>query len=467
MGIYNHSPIWMQNLCCTLAGKQYIKTRYGKAFFKWAAFYAESKKWSQGQLKEYQREQLKQLIGECFDTVPYYAEKWKSMGLVPDDVKDISDLSKFPCTNKEDIFNFGDRFVSTKHDKNKLIAGMTGGSTGMPLTRYYTMAEIQRHYAIFWDRMRQGVKFGDPYATFQGKEIVPPGQKNPPYWRENYAAHQRLYSMRNLSPDKLVYYAKSLIETPFVYYQGYVSILTIIAEFMAENGMKLKTPPKAVFCTSEQLTASARKLMEETWNTRVWNEYCQGERCALIRQCEHGNHHAQMDYGVVEYEPIGHEGNYLLAELICTSFIPHASPLIRYRIGDRVLVDEGAKCPCGYPGPIIKAIRGRTGEYILTPDGRKYPHISLIVDMLRNVKRTQVIQDRLEEITVRIVPFPTFNADDEKHLIRCFQDRIGGGIIVKVEHVSELERLSNGKTLSIINRIPGHSKNQSGTPNSD
>ena len=458
MFLYNHSPIWMQNALCTLAGRRYLAMRHGGEFDTWAHFYGEARAWSLTQLQAYQQEQLTALIRECFDNVVWYGRTWRAQGLNPGDIRGIDDLPKLPYTTKEDVFTAGEEMLNTRYDRRQLVIGLTGGSTGMPLARYFTKDELQRHYAIFWDRMRPGVKRGDRYATFQGKEIVPPSQKRPPYWRENRAANQRLYSMRFLSPENLQQYAQSLIDEPFVYYQGYVSFMTVVAEYMDQQGLRLVEPPKAVFATSEQLSAYSRALFERVWGTRAWDEYCQGERCALICECEHGNRHAQMDYGVIEYEPIGREGRYLVAEIICTGFIPQAAPLIRYRIGDRVLIDENVTCPCGAPGPVIKGIQGRQGEYIITPDGRTYPHISLIVDMLRNVRRTQVVQEKPDGILVRVLPFPQYTPDDERHLSRCFQDRIGGGIQVQVQQVADLERLPNGKVLSIINRISGRQR---------
>ena len=455
MFLYEHSPVWMQNALCTLAGRRYLTVRYGGEFDTWADFYRESRGLSLSQLDAYQQEQLTALIRECFDNVPWYGRTWRERGLTPGDIRGIDDLPKLPYTTKEDVFTAGEAILNTRYDRRKLVVGLTGGSTGMPLARYFTKGELQRHYAIFWDRMRPGVKRGDRYATFQGKEVVPTSQKQPPFWRENRADNQRLYSMRFLSPKNLEHYARSLIEEPFVYYQGYVSFMTVVAEYMDRQGLRPAVPPKAVFATSEQLSAYSRALFERVWGARIWDEYCQGERCALIRECEHGNRHAQMDYGVIEYEPAGREGPYAVAEIVCTGFIPRAAPLIRYRIGDRVLIDEDASCPCGAPGPVIKSIQGRQGEFIVTPDGRKYPHISLIVDMLRNVRRTQVVQDKPGEILVRILPFPQYTPDDERHLIRCFEERIGGGIRVRVRKVEDLERLPNGKVLSIINRIPG------------
>ena len=454
--IYNHSPVWAQNRACTLYGGRLNRVRYGEEFVRWSQFYADSGAWSAAKVVEYQRQQVVELVRHCFDTVPYYREHWQGLRVSPADIRGPEDLPKLPFTDKENVFRHGNRMLSDLYDHRALVTGMTGGSTGMPLVRHFTAGELQRHYAIFWARMRPGVRRGERYAAFQGKEIVHQTQRRPPYWRENYAANQRLYSMRHLSPGKLKDYAQSMIDEAFVYYQGYVSILAVVAEYMQNSGMRLRQPPRAVFTTSEQLTRATRKLLETAWQTRVWDEYCQGERCALIRQCEYGNYHPQMDYGVVEYEPIAPEGDNLLAEIICTGFIPRAAPLVRYRVGDRVLLGRGTECPCGALGPVIKAIRGRTGDCILTPDGRRYPHISLIVDLLRNVRRTQVVQERRDEITVRVVPFPQFSKEDERHVERCFRERIGADIGVRVTKVDELERMPNGKILSIINRLPDH-----------
>jgi phenylacetate-CoA ligase len=453
MKIYNNAPIFAQNILCSYQGRRLNSIRYGNNFDTWTKFYSGSSKWSELELKEYQREKMIELIRHCFTSVPFYREKWRSKGLSLLDFKDLDDISKLPYTTKEDVHNNLKELISDNYDQKKLLKSMTSGSSGTPVTRYFTKEETQRHYAIFWNRMRQGVSIGDRYAAFQGWDVVPTHQKNPPYWRENFAGNQRLYSMRHLSPENLKYYAESLSDEPFVYYQGYVSTMTIIAEYIMENDLQLTHTPKAVFATAEYLNPESRKILEKAWKTKVWNEYCQTECCAMIRQCECGNHHVQMDYGIVEFIPIEYNGNNLLAEIVCTGLIPFASPLIRYRIGDRVVLDEKEKCLCGAPGPVIKGIEGRMSNYILTPDGRKYPCMHGLGKMLRNVRRTQIIQEDIDKITLRVVPYPEFNKDDENYLLSRFKEKIGCNINIEVEKVDELERSKSGKVFLVINRI--------------
>lgn len=439
---------------CTWAGARLQRERYGPDFERWASFFAESGRWTEARLLEYQLEQLRELIRECHESVPFYADRWRAAGLTPATLRDLSDLVKFPVTTKDDVFEAATRMISTRFDHKDLVHITTGGTTGTPLDLYKTRGELQRHYAAIWTRLRPGVKRGDYYAAFQGKEVVPERQSRPPYWRENRAGRQRLYSMRHLAPAKLESYAQSLVETPFVYYQGYANFLALIAEYMDARGLTPRTPPVAVFSTSDQLSAESRALMERIWKTRVWDDYGQAEFASLIHECGHQARHIVMEYGITEFEPLGNENGMLVAEMICTGFVSHAQPLIRYRVGDTVLIDEGARCPCGRPGPVIRAIRGRTSEFIVTPEGGRYPTITHFVNDLRHVKHTQVVQERPGAITVRVVPTPEFDRSDEALVESVFRARLGAGLEIHVERVAELERLPNGKVLNIINRLP-------------
>jgi hypothetical protein len=66
------------------------------------------------------------------------------------------------------------------------------------------------------------------------------------------------------------------------------------------------------------------------------------------------------------------------------------------------------------------------------------------------------VQEREGEIIVRVLPLQGFSDADARHAEALFASRIGGGIRVRVEKVTELERQANGKLLNIINRIPGY-----------
>ncbi len=452
--VYDRSPVFIQNLMCSLAGWNLNKIRFGKAFNDWSAFFADSATWDLNALREYQSKQVLQIVANCFKRVPFYAQKWREAGIEPGSIRSLDDFARLPAVTKEDLRTCHENMFDKCIPRKKLYVTTTGGSTGIPLIRYSTREELQRHYAAVWAKLRPGVRRGDRYATFGAQAVVPSRKKKPPFWRENTASNQRLYSMRHLRPEFLGEYAKSLIETPFVFYQGLKSMMFIVAQYMLERHLSLPVPPKAVFTTSEQLLPAEREIIETAWNTKIRDEYCQGEMCAIIHECQFGNRHLAMDYSYVELEPAGHDGSNDICELVCTSFVCQAAPLIRYRIGDKVLLHENQNCPCGQAGPVIKAIFGRVSDYLVTADGRRIPHVAGMMGQFRNIRSSQFYQETTGSVVVRVIPSVEFCQKDEEAIRQIVLSYVGRNLEVSVSAVPELERLPNGKVPNVISRIP-------------
>ena len=58
--------------------------------------------------------------------------------------------------------------------------------------------------------------------------------------------------------------------------------------------------------------------------------------------------------------------------LVVTSFTTEATPLIRYDIGDSVVLEDSNKiCSCGNNNPMVKKINGRIDDYIYSPQTGK------------------------------------------------------------------------------------------------
>jgi len=73
------------------------------------------------ELRNYQNKQIKNMIKFAY-TVPLYHDKYKKLGVHPEDIKTIKDLNKFPTISKDDFKNYyPNGIVSSKVNKNKLI----------------------------------------------------------------------------------------------------------------------------------------------------------------------------------------------------------------------------------------------------------------------------------------------------------------------------------------------------------
>jgi phenylacetate-CoA ligase len=454
--VYDHSPIFFQNFMCTQAGKMRLRQRYDKNFQDRRLNFRKLGKQSLEEIEKYQFKELKELLRHCYETVPFYKELFQKHSFNPDLFKSFDDLKKLPTISKDDVHRAREKLISNKFDIKDLIISYSGGSTGMPTVCWHNRESLLEVYAHFWECHRPGVEPNDKYATFQGMVLIPKSQKGKPYWRMNNAMHQRLYSIYHLSLDTIENYLDDLDNYKPVYMAGYSNSLYLLAQLIKEKGLIPNWHPKAVFVTSEQLLDNYRKTIEDVFKTKVWNAYSQDEHCGSISQYECGYYHYDRAYGYIEFEDketliSGRK----VAEIICTGFLNKVYPFVRYRIGDMVEYEDVKKCPlCGRAGPIIHEIRGRTGDVILTSNGKYFPHISLLAKNLHGIRQVQLVQNAIDEITIRYVPSEDFReGQDDKLILKSFNDALDAKVKWTLEQMVEIPLTSNGKFMSIISNL--------------
>ncbi len=97
---------------------------------------------SRDEISSLQLERLRTTLRHAYERVPHYREKFDSLGIVPDDLKSLDDLAKFPFTTKEDLrrtYPFG-MFAVPMDDIVRIHA--SSGTTGKPTVVGYTAKDI-------------------------------------------------------------------------------------------------------------------------------------------------------------------------------------------------------------------------------------------------------------------------------------------------------------------------------------
>lgn len=458
--LYNHSPIFIQNIMASIYGYQKIRYRYHSPKYpKWYAFYKETYTWPEEKIREYQWQEVKKILNYAYEHVPYYKEKLKKANIRPEDIQSVEDMEKIPYLEKEEVRNYSELLISDEYKKEELFSHPTSGSTGTPMTLYNDREATIRNYAIRWAQCRPGLSRKDKNANFTGLEILDPDQKKPPFWRMNWAGKQRLYSIFHMNDKTLPYYIEDLIRFNPVWIYGYPSAIYTLAEFIIRKGIDYPNPPKAIIVSSEECQKHYREAIEKAFKTKLWDEYGQGEMAGLAFECQCGKLHERPEYALMEFVPTGEkdeETGFDVYELICTSFINKAWPLIRYRVGDLAVIDPNAKCPLGRNGKVIERIYGRTGHFLIASDGSKISNISVIAKKCRNIKKMQVIQEELGKIKVLIVPDHNYEKErDEPFTIEQFRKKLGDESRMKIEikYVDNIPLTKAGKYLSIVSKI--------------
>jgi phenylacetate-CoA ligase len=458
--VYPRLPIFLQNAACWYYGKKESRTRFGSAFDLHLRELMDSERWSAAEIEACQNEKLQALIRYAYENVPYYRERWKSLKLTPEDIRCREDLPKLPVLTKEDVRANFDRMVSQSADRSKLVFRHTSGTTGKALHFYVSNAAIAFQWAVWWrHRLRFGVSQGAWHANFTGKRVVPLGQNMPPYWRWNRPMHQALVTMHHLTPAKIGSVVEFLNSHPFEFYSGYPSIIHMLALHAMEAGLALSSPPRAVFTGAENMLDFQRRDIEKLTGAVLTDQYGCSEGCGNASQCPEFVYHEDFEFGIVEGVEL-QPGN-PAKSILCTGFASHEFPFIRYEVGDTAVWQDDAKeCPCGRKSRVLLRIEGRRDDYVITPEGTWVMRFDYVFKDLLNAKEVQIIQDRLGEITVRVVRRPAYSTNDEVTIRREMKRWISPTLEVQFEYVSEIERESNGKFRAVLSRLKASNKNQ-------
>ena len=97
---------------------------------------------SQDELQALQLQRLKATLQHAYTNVPHYRKIFDDQGIQPDDLKTLSDLSKFPFTTKADLranYPFG-MFAVPREQVVRIHA--SSGTTGKPTVVGYTQEDI-------------------------------------------------------------------------------------------------------------------------------------------------------------------------------------------------------------------------------------------------------------------------------------------------------------------------------------
>lgn len=445
---YRHSPAWAQELFISAKSSLRSMVREGRAFEALRAEVHESESWSEQELRDFQSRTLQRIVESAARDVPYYRDKYRPLDLDFEELEFPEALAKLPLISKADVRE-GGRALISERKQGPLFSGSTSGTTGAPLGLYQDLPAINRENAFIWRQLAwAGLRRGDRRAWMRGDMIVPATQEKPPYWRVNRAENMLMLSSYHLSESAAPTYLESLASFDPVVIQAYPSSIGYLAAWMLSTGFRYRgVALRGIVTSSETLSDVGRREIESAFGCRVFDWYGQFERVAAIGTCEHGRHHLLSDYSFVEMLP-AEDG---LFELVGTGFNNASMPLIRYRCEDLVRpAPANERCSCGRSFPLIEQVVGRVDDSIKLPGGRSIGRLDHLFKGVEGILEAQIRQDRLDALTILVVPSGGFNGRTRETLENNARYRLGDAIAVEIRLVDAIPRTKNGKFKGVI-----------------
>jgi phenylacetate-CoA ligase len=111
---------------------------------------------SRDEISALQLQRMKWSLRHAYDNVPFYRDSFDKAGVHPDDLKDLSDLRKFPFTVKTDLranYPFG-MFAVPKEKVARMHA--SSGTTGQPTVVGYTTKDLENWGSVVARSLRAG-----------------------------------------------------------------------------------------------------------------------------------------------------------------------------------------------------------------------------------------------------------------------------------------------------------------------
>jgi phenylacetate-coenzyme A ligase PaaK-like adenylate-forming protein len=199
---------------------------------------------------------------------------------------------------------------------------------------------------------------------------------------------------------------------------------------------------------SEWLDPTSQEQIETAFKpARLFDIYGASEFPLIAFQCRHRWLHLNADWLILEpvddhYRPV--EPGQTSQTVLLTNLANHIQPIIRYDLGDRVMLKPDP-CPCGSSLPAIR-VEGRRDDVLSfrASDGKIVQFLPMaietVIETTEGVHRYQLIQTGGTALRVRLEAAPGREADLVwEVLIQRLQDYLAAQGLPFIEILRALE----------------------------
>lgn len=391
------------------------------------------------------------LLRHASQAVPYYAGLLR--GLESDVRGDpVDKLRQLPVLSREALRTEFESLKSADLDRRRWFRNTTGGSTGEPVVLIqdsayatWSVAGLIQNWALI------GRSFGEPAYWLWGSERdVLEGSEQLRRRVINGLTGDRWLNAFRMSEGEMAGWVDQLNAGPSSFMAAYAQSAYEFADFLEGQDLRLR-PQRAVMTSAGTLHPFMREKIEGHLGGRVFDRYGSREAGSIATEvCRAGYLHVfpwSVHVEVVDEAglPVA-EGE--TGEILITSLVNYAMPLIRYAIGDRGRLHPERRCVCGWEGQVLRGITGRVVDSFITSegtrvDGEYFTHLLYFRDWVRKfqvIQRTTTLIDFVVVLNYGCEP----TAEDMEE-IRAGARAVMGDCQIQFRFVDDIEPSASGK----------------------
>ena len=374
------------------------------------------------ELLKLQGERVSTMLKRVYDSVPFYRNKLKEMGIEPGDITTIDDLKKLPFTTKQDLrdnYPFG-LFTVPQPEIVRLHA--SSGTTGKSTVVGYTHNDIQMWSEVVARSLTMaGVTKSDIIQVAYGYGLFT-GGLGLHYGAEKVGASVIPISGGNTK--KQLQLMEDFGSTVIACTPSYAAYLgeALIEEKIDRRNIKLR----AGIFGAEPWTEEMRSQIEHLLGIKAYDIYglseIIGPGVSMECHCQKGMHIFEDHFipeiinpDTCEVLPYGE-----LGELVFTPATKEAMPLIRYRTRDLTRL-HADMCECGRTLVRMEKCVGRSDDMLIIRGVNVFPSQveSVLLEMSETKPHYLLVVDRdnnLDILEIQVEIEEQFFSDEIKEL---------------------------------------------------
>lgn len=419
-------------------------------------FQLERSQWlSAEQLQGLQFGQLQQLLQHAYANNPFYKKRLDAAAVDVNGPLTPDVLRQLPVLRRADVQNAGASLFSQQvpKDHGRPLVGKSSGSTGSPLESrgnelcqlFWRAITLRDH---LWHQRDFSGKLAIIRASSKTGESVGWGPSTDAAFRTGPSVSLDIHTdmatqaawLQAQDPDYLLTYTSNMMGLARLY----------------QSGSYRLTRLKGLRSLGEALPQASRQFCQDVFQVPVVDIYSATEVGYIALQCPHsGHYHVQSE--TVFAEVLRDDGTPCTTgesgRLVLTPLHNFTMPLIRYEIGDHVLV--GQPCSCGRGLPVFERIMGRERNLLTLPDGRRFwPYLHLMEwPKYAPVLQAQAVQLSVHEMEIRLVLTRPMQGDEQAALTRYIQGNLPQPFVLTFSFHDEIAKSAGGKFEDFISQV--------------
>ena len=413
---------------------------------------------SRDEISSLQLQRMKWSVRHAYNNVPFYKQKFDSVGVHPDHLVGLEDIKKFPLTTKQDLRDndpFGMCAVP-RREVSRVHA--SSGTTGKPTVVGYTKNDLDVWAKVMARSMRaSGTKKGDLVHIAYGYGLFTGGLG------AHYGAEELGCTVVPVSGGmtaRQVTLIEDFKPSTIMVTPSYV--LNILDEFRKRGLDPRECSLDVGIFGAEPWTNAMRREIEDAFDMHAVDIYGLSEVMGpgVANECvetKDGLHIWEDHFYPEVVDPSS--GNSLpdgqSGELLFTSLTKEAFPLIRYRTRDLTTLRPGTARSMRR----MDKVTGRSDDMIILRGVNVFPtqieeQILSLNGLAPHFQLELTKSGRLDEMTVHVEKLEGYNEADLGLLLTSkIKDIIGVTAKVEVKKIGEIPR-SEGKAVRIVdNRV--------------